>query len=111
MIVSGVKDNKHISVALSVNHLGHILCEQIASLDDIKVDTGVSHDGKVLIQTGDKLFLFNVSQVEKSIAFEEVQSVDLQANDKLLGLSNGVATVYSATKKIRTFQITTQDLK
>jgi len=43
VIVSGVKDGKHVTVALSVNNKGLISFEQIASLDGVKVNKGVSH--------------------------------------------------------------------
>jgi len=59
IIVSGTKDGKHISVAVSVDVNGLITCEQIESLDDVKVDKAVAHDGKVLIQSGAKLCLYN----------------------------------------------------
>jgi hypothetical protein len=49
LIVSGLKDNKRISVALTVDYKGHISCEQISSLDGVQVNKGVSHEGKALI--------------------------------------------------------------
>jgi len=105
VIVSGVKDGKHITVALSVDCKGLISCEQIASLDGVQVNKGVSHQDKVLLQCGANLSLFEISTTDRSLSLTPIQTMNLSDDEHLLGISNGLVSIHSG-KSIRTLHIT-----
>lgn len=103
IVVSGKKDGKPVTVVFSIDHKFAITTETITAFDNLEVSAAVSHGNKVLIQSNDKLHLFDLS-FDETLKFVQEQEFALKAGEKLLGISNGVASV-QADKSIRTFDI------
>lgn len=107
IVVCGKKENQNVAVVFSVDVMGNIRSsETLAALDGVEVSAAASHEDKVLIQSADKLILFKV-EASKQLSLVKTQETPLDAQEKLIGLSNGVASVRGAAK-VRTFDIGNQ---
>lgn len=71
IVLCGKKDNKAVTIVFSVDHRGVISTEQVTAFDNLTLVSAVSEGKKVLLQTTDKLILFNVSQ-DKNLVFNQV---------------------------------------